>query len=80
MRLLGMRVVPDLPSRWISDRPWIWSLSFGVLVGGGVFLLSTLKFGFRISNLILGVVVFIAFGLLGFLGGLMRMYTPGGPT
>jgi len=80
MRLFGMPAVPDLPSRWISDHPWIWGLSFGVLVGGGVLLLSTLKFGFRISNLILGVVVFITFGLLGLLGGLLGRFTPSGPT
>lgn len=80
MRLMGMPAVPDLPSRWISDHPWIWGLSFGVLVGGGVFLLSTLKFGLRISNLVLGLVMFITFGLLGFLGGLLHRFTPGGPT
>jgi hypothetical protein len=80
MRLFVMPAVPDLPSRWASDHPWIWGLSFGVIVGGGVFLLSTLKFGFRFSNLVLGLVVFITFGLLGFLGGLLRKFTPGGPT
>ena len=80
MRLFRMPAVPRLRSRWISDHPWIWGLSFGVIVGGGVFTLSTLKFGMRFSNLILGLVVFITFGLLGFVGGLLRRYTPGGPT
>jgi hypothetical protein len=80
MRLFRMPAVPRLPSRWISDRPWIWGLSFGLLVGGGVFILSTLKFGLRFSNLMLGLVVFITFGLLGFVGGLLRRFTPGGPT
>jgi hypothetical protein len=70
----------ELLPRWTSDHPWIWGLSFGVIVGGGVFLLSTLKFGFRASNLMLGLVVFITFGLLGFVGGLVRTVTPGGPT
>jgi hypothetical protein len=53
---------------------------FGALVAGGVLVLSTLKYGFRLSNLILGVVVFIAFGLLGFVGRLARRFTPGGPV
>ena len=53
---------------------------FGALVGGGVLVLSTLKYGLRLSNLILGVVVFIAFGLLGFAGRLARRFTPGGPV
>ena len=55
-------------------------LSFGLLVGGGVFTLSSLKFGFRFSNVMLALVVFITFGLLGFTGGLLRRFTPGGPT
>lgn len=75
-----MPAVPRLPSRWISGHPWIWGLSFGLLVGGGVFILSTLKFGLRFSNLMLGLVVFITFGLLGFVGGMLRRFTPGGPT
>ncbi len=80
MRLFHMPAIPPLPSRWISDHPWIWGLSFGLLVGGGVFILSTLKFGLRFSNLVLGLVVFIAFGLLGFVGELLRRFAPGGPT
>jgi hypothetical protein len=47
---------------------------------GGVFLLSTVKFGFRASNVMLALVVFTTFGLLGFLRGLLRKFTPGGPT
>jgi hypothetical protein len=70
----------DQPSHWSSDHPWIWGLSFGLVVGGGVFVLSTLRYGFRGSNLLLALVVFIAFGLLGSVGGLLRRYTPGGPT
>jgi hypothetical protein len=80
MRSVDMPAVPEMPRRWASDHPWIWGLSFGVIVGGGVFLLSTLRFGFRFSNLMLGLVVFITFGLLGSLGGLLRGFTPGGPT
>ncbi|HLZ10827.1 MAG TPA: hypothetical protein VKT80_19735 [Chloroflexota bacterium] len=75
-----MPAAPRLPSRWISDHPWIWGLSFGLLVGGGVLVLSSLRFGLRFSNLTLGFVVFVAFGLLGFVGGLFRRYTPGGPA
>ena len=77
---MGMPAIQDMRRRWASDHPWIWGLSFGLIVGGGVFLLSTLRFGFLVSNLALGLVVFIAFGLLGFVGGLMRGFTPGSPT
>lgn len=80
MRLSGMSAAPRLPSGWISDHPWIWGLSYGLLVGGGVFILSSLRFGVRFSNLMLGCVVFVAFGLLGFVEGLFRRYTPGGPA
>jgi len=80
MRLFGMPAGPPLPSRWSSDHPWIWGLSFGLLVGGGVFTLSCLKFGLRFSNVTLALVVFITFGLLGFAGGLLRRLTPGGST
>ena len=75
-----MPSMTDRPSLWVSEHPWIWGLTFGVVVGGGVLVLSTLKYGFRASNLVLGLVVFIAFGLIGSVGGLLRRYTPGGPT
>jgi hypothetical protein len=75
-----MPALSDRPSQWLSAHPWIWGLTFGVVVGGGVLVLSTLKYGFRASNLVLGLVVFIAFGLIGSVGGLLRRYTPGGPT
>jgi hypothetical protein len=55
-------------------------LTFGLIVGGGVLILSTIRYGIRLSNLILALVVFVAFGLLGFVGGLMRRFTLGGPT
>jgi hypothetical protein len=68
------------PPQWAQDRPWIWGLTFGLIVGGGVLILSTIRYGIRLSNLILALVVFVAFGLLGFVGGLMRRFTLGGPT
>jgi hypothetical protein len=80
MRLCLMGATDNWVPQWVSDHPWSWGVMFGAIVGGGVLILSTLKYGFRLSNLILGVVVFIAFGLLGFVGGLARRFAPGGPV
>lgn len=60
--------------------PWMWGVSFGLVVGFGVLAMSTLRYGLHASNLVLGFVVFIVFGLLGIVGGVARRYTPGGPV
>lgn len=75
--------MPDLPRRpavWASQHPWVWGVVFGFVVGGSVLLLSSAQHGLRASNVVLGLVVFIAFGLLGVVGALVGRYTPGGPT
>ena len=53
-------------------RPWLWGISLGVLVGGGVVLLSSLKFGFSAPLLVLGIVLAIGFGGLAVLGVFVR--------
>ncbi|HVH63657.1 MAG TPA: hypothetical protein VNA65_08650 [Candidatus Dormibacteraeota bacterium] len=75
--------MPELPRRpavWASEHPWVWGVVFGLVVGGSVLILSSIEHGLRASNLVLGLVVFIAFGLLGVVGALFRRYTPGGPA
>jgi hypothetical protein len=79
-RYVGMPAYFDRLPDWSARHPWIWGLLFGLFVGGGVIVLSTLKFGLRASSVILGVVIFVAFGLLGIVGGVFRRFTPGGPT
>jgi hypothetical protein len=79
-RYVGMGQFLDRIPEWSSRHPWIWGLWFGLLVGGSVIVLSTLRYGLRVSSVVLGLVIFIAFGLLGTLGGLFRRFTPGGPT
>lgn len=75
-----MPELPPRPALWLSQHPWAWGVVFGLIVGGSVVLLSSALHGLRASNVILGVVVFIAFGLLGVVGALVGRYTPGGPT
>lgn len=64
------------PSRY----PWAWGVSFGLVVGSGVLAVTTLRYGFHASNVVLGLIVFIVFGLLGLVGGVARRYSPGGPV
>lgn len=58
----------------------MWGPTFGLIVGGAVLILSAIQHGFRSSNLLLALVIFIGFGLLGVLGALVGRYTPGGPA
>jgi hypothetical protein len=69
--------MPEIP---VAQHPWIWSLAFGFLVAAAVLLVSTAEHGIRASNLLLALVVFVGFGLLGVIGALVRRYTPGGPV
>ena len=72
--------MPEIPRRrsyWTSEHPWAWGVVFGLVVGGSVVVLSSLQHGLRASNVLLGIVVFIAFGLLGVLGAVFRRPTAG---
>jgi hypothetical protein len=53
---------------------------FGLIVGASVLIASSVQYGFRSSNLLLAIVIFVGFGLLGMIGELVRRYTPGGPA
>lgn len=68
------------PVELASRHPWLWGVYFGILVGVAVILLSALLRGFRPELLLLGLILMIVFGALGLIGGIVRRYTPGGPT
>jgi hypothetical protein len=52
-------------------RPWLWGLILGVLVGGGVILGSSLRYGFSSPLLVLGLVLLVVFGALGVVGAVV---------
>lgn len=54
------------------NRPWMWGVYLGLCVGGGVVLLSSLRYGFSGPLLLLGMVLAIGFGGLAFLGVFVR--------
>ncbi len=53
-------------------RPWVVGVVFGVLVGGGVVLLSSLRYGFSGPLLLIGIVLAIGFGGLALVGLFVR--------
>lgn len=75
-----MPEIPRRPSELLSDHPWIWGIGFGFVVAAAVLIVSAVEHGIRASNVMLALVVFIGFGLLGVVGALVRRYTPGGPV
>lgn len=75
-----MPEIPHRPSALVSDHPWIWGVGFGFLVAAAVLVVSAAEHGIRASNVILALVVFVGFGLLGLIGAVVRRYTPGGPV
>lgn len=56
-------------------RRWLWSLAFGLLVGGGVVALSAARYGFSGPLLLLGIVLAVAFGGLGVIVSAWRRTT-----
>ncbi|TMG69577.1 MAG: hypothetical protein E6H86_02485 [Chloroflexi bacterium] len=56
-------------------RPWIWGLILGVLVGGGVVLVSSIRVGFSAPLLMLGLVLLVVFGALGLVGSVFSRRT-----
>lgn len=49
-------------------RPWLWGVILGVCVGAGVVLVSSLRYGFSLPLLLLGLVLAIVFGGLALMG------------
>ena len=68
------------PVGWASEHPWIWGLVFGFVVAAAVLAVSAAEHGIRASNVMLALVLFIGFGVLGVVGALVRRFTPGGPV
>jgi hypothetical protein len=56
-------------------RRWLWSLAFGLLVGGCVVALSTARYGFSGPLLLLGIVLAVGFGGLGVIASAWRRTT-----
>src|SRR6267143_843812 len=56
-------------------RPWLWGVILGLCVGGGVVLLSSLRYGFSAPLLLLGIVLAIGFGGLALVGAFVGRRT-----
>jgi len=57
-------------------RPWLWGVALGVVVGGSVVVLSSLRYGFSAPLLLLGIVLAIGFGGLGMVGAFLGRRRP----
>jgi len=56
-------------------RPWLWGVILGLCVGGGVVLLSSLRYGLSAPLLLLGIVLAIGVGGLALVGAFVRRRT-----
>jgi hypothetical protein len=56
-------------------RPWLWGVGFGLVVGGAVVFLNSLRYGFSASLLLLGLVLAVGFGGLGVVLAVARRRT-----
>jgi hypothetical protein len=56
-------------------RPWLWGVGFGLVVGGAVVLLSSLRYGLSGPLLLLGIVLALGFGALAVVAALARRRT-----
>ena len=57
-------------------RSWLWGVGLGLVVGGAVVLVSSVRFGFSAPLLLLGMVLVVGFGALSALAGAARRRTP----
>jgi len=55
---------------------WLWGLGLGLCIGGGVVLLSSLRYGLSAPLLLLGIILAVAFGGPALFGEFMRRRTP----
>lgn len=56
-------------------RPWLWGVGFGLVVGGAVVILSSVRYGFSAPLLLLGIVLAVAFGGMAVVGAIARRRT-----
>ena len=57
------------------SRPWVFGIAFGVGIGSGGVLLSSLKYGFSAPLLLIGVILTIGFGAAALAGEFVRKRT-----
>ena len=57
-------------------RPWLWGVGLGVCVGGGVVLLSSIRYGLSAQLLILGIILAVGFGGLALIAAFAGRRTP----
>ena len=69
-----------MPVTYSRPPAWLWGVYFGLFIGGGVVLVSMLRYGFRPELLLLGAVLVLVFAIIGLFSGFVRRYTPGGPA
>jgi hypothetical protein len=53
-------------------EPGRWGIALGLVIGGSVVLVSSLRYGLTVPLLLLGIVLAIAFGGLGLVAVLVR--------
>jgi hypothetical protein len=56
-------------------RPWLWGLIFGLCVGGGVVLVSSLRYGLSAPLMLVGIVLVAGFGGLALLSEFVNTRT-----
>jgi hypothetical protein len=57
-------------------RPWLLGVGLGLCVGGGVVLLSSIRYGLSAPLLLLGIVLAVGFGGLALIATFARRRTP----
>lgn len=57
-------------------RPWLWAVALGLVVAGGVVILSAARYGLSAPLLLLGLVLLIGFGGLGLVGAFLGRRRP----
>jgi len=57
-------------------RPWLWGVGLGLRVGGGVVLLSSIRYGLSAQLLILGIILAVGFGGLALIAAFAGRRTP----
>jgi hypothetical protein len=55
--------------------PWLWGVIMGLCIGGGVVLVSAIRYGFSVPLLVLGLVCAVVFGGLAFMSLFVRERT-----
>ena len=58
-----------------TEGPWLWGLILGVCVGGGVVLISSIRYGFSAPLLLLGIVLTVVFGGLALMSAFVARRT-----